>query len=106
MSEIKPVSITILDKEYLVSCSDEEREKLYQAAEFLNERLAQTKASGKIIGSERIAVMTALNITHELIAHKEKNLAYTSQLDNTIERLHEKIHNALDKGRQIETPVS
>ena len=101
MSESKPASITILDKEYLIACSNEERELLNDAASLLNERMQEVKTSGKIIGSERIAVLAALNIAHEMLAYKNENEGYTSNVDGVVRRLQDKIDNALMKGNQV-----
>ena len=101
MSESKPANITILDKEYLIACSDEERELLNDAASLLNERMQEVKTSGKIIGSERIAVLAALNIAHEMLAYKKENEGYTSNVDGVVRRLQEKIENALMRGSQL-----
>lgn len=101
MSETKPTSVTILDKEYLIACSDEERDLLSDAASLLNERMQEVKTSGKIIGSERIAVLAALNIAHEMLAYKKENEGYTSNVDGVVRRLQEKIDNALMRGSQL-----
>jgi len=98
----KPVSISILDKEYLISCEESEREQLHTAVEFLNAKMLEMKNSGRVIGSERIAVMTALNLAHDLLAYKQENHDYTSSVDTTIQRLQNKIDEALIKGRQLE----
>ncbi len=100
MSETKPTSVTILDKEYLIACSDEERDLLNDAANLLNEKMQEVKNSGKIIGGERIAVLAALNISHEMLAHKKENEDYTSNVDGLIQRLQEKIDATLMKDRQ------
>lgn len=102
MNDPKPVNVTILDKEYLISCSEDEREELYSAVNYLNMKLQEVKNSGKVIGSERVAVMTSLNIAHELLAYKRENEDYTSSLDDTIKRLRNKIDEALTNGRQLE----
>ncbi len=103
MSEsAKPINIKIMDKEYLISCPEQERDQLYNAAEMVNAKMDQIKQSGSVIGSERIAVMTALNIAHELLDYLDKNAVYTSRLDDTIRRLQGKIHSALGKGEQLE----
>ena len=98
----KPINIKIMDKEYLISCSEEERDQLYGAAEMVNNKMDQIKNGGSVIGTERIAVMAALNIAHELLAYRDKNEIYTSRLDDTIRRLQGKIHSALGKGEQLE----
>ena len=102
MSDSKPVAVNILDKEYLISCSDEEREQLHTAVTFLNMKMKDVKESGKVIGSERIAVMTALNISHELIAYKRHSTDYTNSIDKTIQRLKNKLDEALTNGKQLE----
>lgn len=97
----KPVNITILDKEYLISCDEEEREQLHDAVQYLNNKLLELKRSGKVIGTERIAVMTALNITNEFLAYKQKNNDYTEELDTTIKRIQGKINNALSRDQDL-----
>jgi len=101
VSETKPASVTILDKEYLIACSDEERELLNEAASLLNDKMQELKISGKVVGSERIAVLAALNIAHEMLAYKKANESYTSNVDGTILRLRSKIDDALMKGNQV-----
>ena len=101
MSETKPASVTILDKEYLIACTDEERHLLNDAASLLNERMQEVKTSGKIIGSERIAVLAALNIAHEMLAYKNENEDYTSNVDGVVRRIQDKIDDALMKGSQV-----
>lgn len=98
----KPVSFTILDKEYLISCNEQERDLLHQAIELLNRKMREVKASGKVIGTERMAVMAALHIAHELLEYKQRNESYTSNIDNLVRRLQNKIDDALVKGRQME----
>jgi cell division protein ZapA len=102
MSDAKPVKVTILDKEYLISCTDNEREQLHNAVTFLNMKMQEVKNSGKVIGSERVAVMTALNIAHELLAYKRENDSYTTTVDAAVQRLRNKIDEALTHGRQLE----
>ncbi len=103
-----PIKITILDKEYLINCEDHEREPLRNAVDYLNSQMKEMKSSGGVIGSERIAVMTALNITHELLAYKQKNQDYTTKIDSTLKRLQSKINDALARESQldIEDPIS
>lgn len=108
MSEQAPIKVNILDKEYLISCSDEEREQLRHAVDTLNQKMTEMKNSGSVIGTERIAVMTALNMTHELLDYKQKNHVYNSNIDSTLKRLQSKINNALVRETQldIEDPIS
>lgn len=69
MSEINPpIKVQILGKEYPISCPPEEQHDLLMAARYLDEKMRQIRGTGRVIGSERIAVMAALNIAHELLA--------------------------------------
>lgn len=66
----KAVDISILGREYRVACDDDERESLLTAAAFLDRRMREIRDSAKISGNEKIAVMAALNIAHELLTTK------------------------------------
>lgn len=71
-SKQEPLSVTvrIMGKEYAVACPPDEHEALVKSADYLNERMNSIKKRGKALGSERIAVMAALNITRELLELK------------------------------------
>lgn len=60
-------SVTILDKEYQVACPPEQQAELLLSARHLDQQMRAIRATGKVIGLERIAVMAALNISHELL---------------------------------------
>lgn len=67
MSEKETVAVTILDKEYLVASLQEEKDELEQSARYLDGKMREIRSSGRVFGTERIAVMAALNIAHELL---------------------------------------
>ena len=98
----KPVTVKILDKDYLVSCSDNEREQLHTAVSYLNGKMVEVKNAGKIVGTERIAVMAALNIAHELLACRMESDHYNHSVDDTVRRLRSKIDEALAHGAPLE----
>ena len=58
---IRPLSVRILEKEYIVACGPDERTDLLDSAEILNKSMREIRDSGKIAGLDRIAVMAALN---------------------------------------------
>jgi cell division protein ZapA len=64
------LDVSILGREYRVACRESERDELLQAVQFLDRRMREIRDSGKVAGSERIAVMAALNIAHELLRAK------------------------------------
>lgn len=74
MSEAKGVDVNIMGREFTVSCTDEERPGLINAVNFLDKKMRDIRDSGKIIGVERIAIMTALNLSHELLNSKSGNV--------------------------------
>ena len=61
------VTVNILGKEFMVACPDNERAALIAAATYLDKKMREIQTSGKVIGSERTAIMAALNITHEFL---------------------------------------
>jgi cell division protein ZapA len=61
------LDVSILGREYKVACRESERDELLQAVQYLDRRMRDIRDSGKIAGAERIAVMAALNIAHELL---------------------------------------
>ena len=67
------LKIRILDKEYQVNCKPDEREALEHSAERLNDKMEEIRRGSHIIGLERIAVMAALNLSHDLI--RSENVA-------------------------------
>ncbi len=98
----RPVTIQILDKEYVVSCPQEDEDSLLTAAQLLNSQMQEIRDSGKIIGAERIAVMAALNIANELQQQKAGNSSYTYSVSTRIRALQDKVDTALGKYRQLE----
>ena len=71
MSSSNSVTVQILDKEYSIICPPEERSNLVSAARYLDGKMREIRSSGKVIGADRIAVMAALNITHEMLHRQE-----------------------------------
>ena len=67
MSMSKSVDVTILGRSFTVSCTDEERQGLIDAVNYLDKKMHDIRDSGKVIGVERIAVMAALNLSHEIL---------------------------------------
>ena len=97
-----PVNVEILDKEYMISCLPHEKEALLESAKILNERLQQARDSGKVMGTERMAVMTALNIIHEYSQLERAQPQTSAELDENIKRLQSKIRTAIGRRRPVE----
>jgi len=69
------LDITILGREFKVACKEREREELSEAVALLDKRMREIRDAGKVTGTDRIAVMTALNFAHELL--RERRAAAT-----------------------------
>ena len=96
MSSSETVFVQILDKEYQVACPPGEKDALIQAAHNLDERMRDIRGSGNVIGLERIAVMAALNLSHELLESKDEARNFSGD-DDTLQRLTDKVDQALSK---------
>ena len=64
------LDITILGREFKVACKEDEREELSEAVALLDKRMREIRDTGKVTGTDRIAVMTALNFAHELLRER------------------------------------
>ena len=91
------LSVNILDKEYRVACPTSEKEGLRASADLLNKRLNDIKQSGSVLGTERIAVMAALNLSHEVVNGRQMQDEH-AELDERVTRLSERIESQI---RQI-----
>lgn len=92
------VFVKILDKEYQVACPREERQALVESAQLLDERMKAIRGTGAVIGLERIAVMAALNLSHELLQSKNAAInAGGSANQSDLLRLNEKLDRTLAK---------
>lgn len=91
----KTVEVNLLGRTYRVACGDGEREALMQAVTYLDTKMNEIRKAGKVMGAERIAVMAALNVAHELLSvklgagfdlgqAKQRLSAIESQLDAAI----------------------
>jgi cell division protein ZapA len=97
-----PVSVHILDKEYLIACQPEERDTLLESSRHLDMKMREIRDSGKIIGTDRIAVMAALNLAHELLDQKASSKSEDIATSRRILKLQDKIDNALSTNKQLE----
>ncbi len=95
------VTVRILEKEYQVACPKEQQAELIVSAAYLDKQMRLIRQSGKVVGLERIAIMAALNISHELLKASESS-EDQSESDERFKRLSLKVDNALHQLRQLE----
>ena len=72
MSELRTVTVSILDKDYQVNCQTSEVASLQRSAAFLDRKMRETRDNSNIFGLDRLAVMAALNLTNDLLTQSEK----------------------------------
>src|SRR5207247_8932565 len=76
----------LLGRTYHVACDDDEREALMQAVAYLDAKMNEIHKAGKVLGAERIAVMAALNVAHELLSVKlGRSEEHTSELQSRVD---------------------
>jgi len=104
MSEerVSRVSVRLLDREYQVACPAEERSDLLDSAEYLDAKMREVRDSGKVVGLDRIAVISALNIANELIKQRRNGSVADSDVGTRLRALRERVESALEKGQQLE----
>lgn len=97
----KTLEVTLLGRSYRVACEDSEREALLQAVAYLDGKMNEIKSAGKVAGSERIAVMAALNIAHELLSTKLGNGFDIGQAKRRISSIEAQLDSALAKQEKL-----
>ena len=94
MNKSEPLTVKIMDKEYRIACPEEEKDNLRASADLLNEKLNEIKQQGSVIGTERIAIMTALNMSHEIL-HSQSLVVEHGDLNKRIDDLSERISDSM-----------
>ncbi len=66
--EVKAIDVTVMGREFRVACPEEDEDALLASVDYLNRKMHEIRDAGKVIGVERIAIMAAMNIAHELLS--------------------------------------
>ncbi len=90
------LTIQILGREFRVGCPDGEEKQLLASVDYLNRKLREVRDTGKVVGNERIAIMAALNIAHELLSNRPNAHGFdASAFRGRIEAMQEALDTAL-----------
>lgn len=92
------VNVELLGKEYLVACPPENRLDLERAAQLLNARMKDIKDQGKLYGTERVAIMAALNLAYDYL----NATCGSDSTQSQIKQLNSKIEGALAQDQQLD----
>lgn len=96
MSASEPVSIRVLDREYTVGVEANERDSLVAAAKLLDTRMREIRGSNRMAAIDRVAVLAALNLAHELQQLREVQLSQDRELERVVGELQRKVDRLID----------
>ena len=99
MSNNEPVSVHILDREYTVGVEPTERESLTAAARVLDGKMREIRGSNRIAAVDRIAVLAALNLAHELQQVRDEQVAQQQRFQSAMNELNRRLDLAIDNAR-------
>ena len=102
MTNAQPINISILDKDYKVACPPGEQSALLESARFLDTKMREVRDNGNIMGAERIAVITALNMANDLLRTSNLDKDVGAELPPRLKDLESKISRVLEQARQLE----
>lgn len=94
------VSIKILDRSYQIKCTPDEVQALQESANYVDEQMRKMRHSGNSTSTDRIAVVTALNICHELMLLKKQKSSYIDVMNRRIQDLQHRIQNFLTSAEE------
>lgn len=96
------VSVRILDKEYQIACPVSERTDLLDSAELLNARMREIRDTGRVVGLDRIAVMAALNMAHDLLHAQARDRELDGDLSQRLRIISDRVESALGASQQLD----
>lgn len=102
MNDALPISVSILDKDYKIACPTGEQPALLASAKYLDGKMREVRDNGNIMGAERVAVITALNITNDFLSSNLVEKELGEELPPRLKNLETKISQALERARQLE----
>jgi len=95
VSESTPVTVNILDREFLIGCSADERAGLMAAATYLDGKMREVRNASRLQSVDRIAVLAALNMAHELLQAKQRAESESGVMAQHLQALRTKLDAAL-----------
>lgn len=71
--KINTLDVSILDRDFRIACPEDEQSDLLEAVAYLDKKMREIHDQGKVVTVERIAIMAALNMAHELLSTRLGN---------------------------------
>ena len=94
MSSNEPVSIKLLDREYTVGVGPGERDSLMAAARLLETRMRELRGGNRMAAVDRVAVLAALNMAHEMQQLRDSEAGRDAELANALQDLRRSLDRA------------
>lgn len=91
----KGLQISIMGRDFRVACTEQEQKGLLEAVDYLNGKMQEIRDRGKVIGLERVAIMAALNVTHEFLSMKVGGSFDIAETRRRIQRMEAAIDQAM-----------
>ena len=92
----EPVNIRILDREYTVGCEPDERDGLMAAAKVLDAKMREVRGGNRMAALDRVAVLAALNLAHELQQARSESERRDRELARTVGAMQRRLDDLLD----------
>jgi len=92
----EPVNIRILDREYTVGCEPDERDGLMAAAKVLDAKMREVRGGNRMAALDRVAVLAALNLAHELQQARSESERRDRELSRTVGAMQHRLDDLLD----------
>ena len=100
-AENKTLTVSIVGKDYQVACPAGEEESLREAAHYLHTLMESIRASGRVVGLDRLAVMAALNVSNELLQSKNLQAAAQAKAAAQVQTLSDRVADAISANKQM-----
>lgn len=94
-ADSKGLQISIMGREFRVACAENEQKSLLEAVDYLNAKMQEVKDRSKVIGTERVAIMAALNIAHEFLSMKVGGNFDVAETKRRIQRMETTLDQAM-----------
>ncbi|WP_426690229.1 cell division protein ZapA [Rhodanobacter ginsengiterrae] len=92
----EPVALRLIDREFLIACSPEERDGLLEAAGFLDRKMRELRANAKAPSFERLTVLTAISVAHEFLILRKQHESQEQRLSDGLATLQRKLADAFE----------
>jgi cell division protein ZapA len=95
-STSEPVAVRILDREYTVGCEPDERDGLMAAAKLLDAKMREVRGGNRMAALDRVAVLAALNLAHELQQMRTDGDRRDRELARTVGAMQQRLDDLFD----------